>query len=142
VRHLTKRRLEGVEDCLTGRPKARPRRRLEGVREEDEDMRRFVLIAVSMGLGVYAWTVAEPERAARAQAEADAEAAIALRCDAEGDLGDAECQKVLTEKFASGHATPQAILRTHCTKWSGPFVVVKEKPPKLCVDRFGGWLSG
>jgi hypothetical protein len=59
-------------------------------------MRRFVLIAVSMGLGVYAWTVAEPERAARAQAEADAEAAIALRCDAEGDLGDAECQKVLT----------------------------------------------
>jgi hypothetical protein len=105
-------------------------------------MSKWISITVALVLGGYAWANAAPERAARAQGRADTKAALVLRCEADDARAVLECKEVLTRRFASGSATPQAILRTHCTRWSGPFVEVIDKPPKLCVERFGGWLSG
>jgi len=75
----------------------------------------------------------------------EVEAALDVRC---GDLGIAtereECESALQERFIGGEVDPVAILRQHCTRWPGgwPGARHEAEPPTLCVDRFGGWISG
>jgi len=103
-------------------------------------MRKLMFVTTALLLGLYGWSEEYPDRAARAQAEADVRAALEVRCDRGEEPGARECERTLTERFAAGRTSPQAVLRMHCTKWQGPFVKVSEEPPQLCVDRFGGWL--
>jgi hypothetical protein len=104
-------------------------------------MRGLTITTTLILLGAYGWAQGASERTERAQARADLQAALEIRCDTELDATASECQRKLEARFASGTINPEAILRTHCMKWRGPFVGTREEPPQLCVDRFGGWLS-
>ena len=70
-------------------------------------------------------------------------AALDVRC---GDFVSRErhaCELVLHDQFAEGELDPVAVLRQHCTRrgsvWPGSH---RADPPAMCVDRFGGWISG
>lgn len=72
----------------------------------------------------------------------EAEVALEVRC---GDLDSwmrRTCEEELFERFASGHANPEDVLRMHCTLARNVWDHDMPSPPPLCAARFGGWLSG
>lgn len=71
----------------------------------------------------------------------EAEVALIARC---GDLDSWQrriCEEELVDRFAAGNATPEAVLRMHCTRVDSVWSQTTPEPPPLCAARFGGWLS-
>jgi len=69
------------------------------------------------------------------------QAAVQARC---GDLHSwmrRTCEEDLAERFAAGNATPEGVLRMHCTRAETVWEQNMPTPPALCAARFGGWLS-
>ena len=106
-------------------------------------------LAVAGALARYGWNphsdsiVSLSERLPFQSEMSETEAALIARC---GDLASVErrlCEQNLSERFAAGNASPEAVLRMHCTRvdsvWSQ---TASPQPPPLCAARFGGWLSG
>ena len=76
-----------------------------------------------------------------ARGASEADAAVEVRC---GDLPSSRrrtCDDELTQRFASGHATPGTVLRMHCTLSRSVWNARLPAPPALCQARFGGWLT-
>lgn len=76
-----------------------------------------------------------------AQAASEADVAVEVRC---GDLDSwmrRTCEHELTARFAAGNASPEAVLRMHCTRARTIWEQNMPAPPALCAARFGGWLS-
>ena len=72
----------------------------------------------------------------------EAEVALEVRCGELDSWLRRSCEEALTERFASGHASPEAVLRMHCTRAPSVWARSLPSPPALCAARFGGWLSG
>jgi len=71
----------------------------------------------------------------------DVVTALEVRCADELQRGDDSCATDLSQRFASGELEPLAVIRSHCTRWQGPWESAEE-PPRLCQERFGGWIRG
>jgi hypothetical protein len=108
-----------------------------------------VTIFVLVALGLVAHLPLEQIRSAAASGEwsalvrepDDAAVALAVRCG-ELDAGKRRiCEEALAARFSSGEATPDAVLRLHCTRVGNVWEASLPEPPALCAERFGGWLS-
>ncbi len=71
----------------------------------------------------------------------EADVAVEVRC---GDLDSwlrRTCEEELTQRFASGNASPESVLRMHCTRTRSVWDQNMPTPPPLCAAKFGGWIS-
>jgi hypothetical protein len=71
----------------------------------------------------------------------EVEVAVEVRCGELDSWIRRTCEDELVERFASGHSTPEAILRLHCTRAQTVWAQHMPDPPALCAARFGGWIS-
>jgi hypothetical protein len=81
------------------------------------------------------------ERLPFAEKASEADVAVEIRC---GDLDSWKrraCEDELTARFAAGNATPEAVLRMHCTRTNNVWDQSLPQPPALCAARYGGWIS-
>jgi hypothetical protein len=71
----------------------------------------------------------------------EAEVALEVRCGELDSWMRRTCEDELSQRFASGNADPEAVLRMHCTRARTVWEQNMPTPPALCAARFGGWLS-
>jgi len=70
----------------------------------------------------------------------DARMAIELRCGDAQSSGARDCRARLERLYASGSLDPDKTLRAYCESVkSQPWGHAHTAPPKVCVDRYGGW---
>jgi hypothetical protein len=104
---------------------------------------RYGLIALGIAIciGLYqGWFEQAHDHARAAMLTEDARMAIDLRCQGQNGPAGRECRRMLTRLFISGSLDPDKTLRTYCdsvksARWGGS----RPAPPKVCVDRYGGW---
>jgi hypothetical protein len=72
----------------------------------------------------------------------DATVALEARCGGMQDPRRQTCEESLTARFSSGQTSPASLIRVHCTRVESVWDVPLPEPPVLCVERFGGWLTG
>lgn len=72
------------------------------------------------------------------------EAIVALeaRCGGMQDWMRRTCEDSLSARFASGKASPESVIRLHCTRVESVWDAPLPDPPALCAERFGGWVTG
>ena len=76
-----------------------------------------------------------------AEKASEADVAVEVRC---GDLDSwmrRTCEDQLTARFAAGNATPEGVLRMHCTRATSVWDQSMPRPPALCAAKYGGWIS-
>ena len=107
----------------------------------------ITVLAVAGALARYGWEahddsfVALSKRLPFQTEVSETEVALIARC---GDLDSWQrhiCEEELSDRFAAGNATPEAVLRMHCTRVDSVWSQTEPDPPALCAARFGGWLS-
>jgi len=117
-------------------------------------MRIVLAIAVvALGTGIYfapsvpfeeIRSIESPEDALALIQGSPDDTAVALeaRCGGMQVLMREACEESLSARFASGQASPETLIRIHCTRVESVWDAPLPQPPALCVERFGGWLSG
>jgi hypothetical protein len=80
------------------------------------------------------WFAPAYDRATTAALTEEARLAIDVRCKGR------ECRAILKKLYLSGSLDPDKTLRAYCdsvknARWGGS----RSAPPKLCVQRYGGW---
>ncbi|MFP6628427.1 MAG: hypothetical protein VCC67_05260 [Myxococcota bacterium] len=71
-----------------------------------------------------------------------ASVALEARCGGLQERMRQTCEATLTARFASGEASPESLIRIHCTRVESVWDAPLPEPPAVCIQRFGGWLSG
>lgn len=71
-----------------------------------------------------------------------ASVALEARCGGMQERMRQTCETTLTARFASGEANPESMIRIHCTRVESVWDAPLPEPPAVCMERFGGWLSG
>ena len=80
------------------------------------------------------------EHATNAALSDDAQLAIELRCRDQPAAAARECESMLKRLFLAGSLEPDQALQSYCEsyrdgRWGGS----RPEPPRVCVQRFGGW---
>ena len=96
-----------------------------------------VVIAIGLCQG---WLARAYDRVTTAALTDEARLAIELRCEDESSRSARECRSVLKKLYLAGSLDPDTTLRTYCdsvkhARWGGSL----PPPPKVCVERYGGW---
>ena len=101
----------------------------------------LLVLGIAACIGLYqAWFARACDQATTAALSADAQLAINVRCNGRADRAKRECRTMMTKLFLSGSLDPDRTLRAYCdsvknAQWGGGHPA----PPKLCVERYGGW---
>lgn len=108
-------------------------------------MRTGLLVAgAAFGLGLgHGWLTETFEEATNAALTEDARMAIDVRCKGQSDRAGRECRTLLKKLYLAGSLDPDRTLRSYCDSvktglWGGR----RPAPPKVCVERYGGWRQG
>jgi hypothetical protein len=72
----------------------------------------------------------------------DADVALEARCGAMQESKRRTCEEALTARFAAGGASPESLIRLHCTRVESVWDARLPEPPALCAERYGGWVTG
>ena len=107
---------------------------------------RYGLLALAMAvcMGLYhGWLASAYDPSHGAALSDEARAAIELRCHGREGRAANECRRLLGKLYLAGALDPETSLRDHCT----PLKTVAwgarpPAPPKLCLERYGGWQKG
>ena len=101
-------------------------------------------IAIALALGLHlAWRAGAFEGALDGALSADARLALEVGCRGRSPRATGECRDMLRKLYLAGSLDPEKTLRAYCDEvrdshWGGS----RPPPPKLCVERFGGWPAG
>ena len=68
--------------------------------------------------------------------------AVELQCRKMTRTLRPSCEHETAAALRAGKFDPELILRVHCTRFDNEWSEVVEAAPDLCVERYGGWLSG
>lgn len=99
-------------------------------------------IIVCIGL-VQGWFARACDLATSAALSDDARLAIEVRCRGQDDRAGRECRAMLKKLYLSGSLDPDKTLRAYCDSVkTAPWGGSRPPPPKLCVQRYGGWQEG
>ena len=71
----------------------------------------------------------------------EVDVAVEVRCGNLESWQRRTCEEELTQRFASGNASPESVLRMHCTRARTVWDQALPAPPPLCEAKFGGWIS-
>ena len=71
----------------------------------------------------------------------DASVALEARCGGMQEAMRRTCKEALSVRFASGQTSPASLILLHCTRVESVWDAPLPKPPALCVQRFGGWVT-
>lgn len=107
---------------------------------------KYGLLAIGIVLSVVIYLgliVPAYERATTAALSDDARLAIDVRCGTERSHKADACRDTFKKLFLAGSLDPDKTLRAYCesvktARWGGS----RPPPPKLCVERYGGWVEG
>lgn len=104
----------------------------------------LLALAISLVIGLYqGWFAPGYNQAHRGTLSDDARLAIEIRCEGQSGRSAGECRSMLTRLYLAGSLDPDTTLRTYCdsvkhARWGGSL----PPPPKVCVQRYGGWRPG
>jgi hypothetical protein len=104
----------------------------------------LLVLAIGIGLGLsQGWIARAYDQAISAALTDDARLAIEIRCEGQTGRSARECRSMLKRLYLGGSLDPDTTLRTYCdsvkhARWGGSL----PPPPKLCVQRYGGWRPG
>lgn len=99
------------------------------------------VLGVALGIGLLLvglpWAY---DRATSAALSEEALLAIEVRCPDDENREGRECRRILKKLYLAGALDPDRTLRAYCEsvktmRWQAS----QTKPPKLCVERYGGW---
>ena len=103
----------------------------------------FVLLALGIALCVWLYQgelARAVDRATTAALTDDARLALDVRCQSQQESSARACRAMLKRLYLAGSLDPDKTLRTYCDsvrtgRWGGSH----PPPPKVCVERYGGW---
>ncbi len=72
----------------------------------------------------------------------DTALALEARCGGMQEWMRRTCEEALSDRFASGRASPESLIRLHCTRVESVWDAPLPEPPALCAERYGGWVAG
>jgi len=104
----------------------------------------LLALALVIGLGLYqGWFARLHDHLTTSALTDDARLAVEVRCGGETGRSADECRSTLKRLYLAGSLDPDKTLRTYCDsvkhgRWGGSL----PPPPKLCVQRYGGWKPG
>jgi hypothetical protein len=89
------------------------------------------------------WFTRAYGRATTAALTDEARLAIDVRCGSDAGRSASDCRTLLKKLYLSGSLDPDKTLRFYCdsvknARWGGSLPA----PPKVCVQRYGGWQEG
>ncbi len=105
-------------------------------------MRSAILIIAGVAVSLACFGCGHQEAAEAALTE-EARLAVDLRCRSGEDAATQSCRRTLTRLYLAGSLDPDQTLRAWCdsvktARWGGS----RPAPPKVCVERYGGWQEG
>ena len=115
----------------------------EGREDQEVIPMRYALLVLGlvMSIGLHqGWFAVAYDGATTLMLSDEARLAIDVRCPGQSGRAGLECRSLLKRLFLSGALDPDRSLRTYCeevkqSRWGGGH----PPPPKLCVERYGGW---
>ena len=100
-----------------------------------------VALCIGFCIGLYQGCFARAyDRVTTAALSDDARLAIGVRCRAHEGRAGRECRATLKKLYLSRSLDPDKTLRSYCdsiknARWGAGH----PPPPKVCVERYGGW---
>jgi hypothetical protein len=96
-----------------------------------------IAVCIALNLGWFARTC---DHATTAALTEEARTAIDVRCQNQDGRAGHECRSMLKKLYLAGALDPDRTLRTYCesvkhARWGAS----QPPPPKVCVERYGGW---
>ena len=83
------------------------------------------------------------DQATAAALSEEAKLAMELGCQGHTGRAAAECRDLLRRLYLAGSLDPDRTLRAYCDSVkTAPWGGSRPPPPKVCVDRYGGWRAG
>jgi len=104
----------------------------------------IIVIALACATVLYqGWLGPACEQVTTAGLSDEARLAIDVRCRGRDDRGGEECRQRLKRLYLSGALDPDKTIRAWCASvktagWGG----TRPTPPRVCVERYGGWPTG
>jgi hypothetical protein len=104
----------------------------------------LLVLAIFIGIGSYqGWFARGYDQATTAALSDEARLAIEVRCGGQSGRSARQCRSMLKRLYLAGSLDPDTTLRTYCdavkhARWGGSL----PPPPKVCVQRYGGWRPG
>jgi hypothetical protein len=101
----------------------------------------LLVLGIAICIGLYqGWFAQTYEHVTTAALTDDGRIAIDLGCRGHKDRAARACRSRLTRLYLSGSLDPEKTLRAYCDsvrdgRWGGSH----PPPPKVCVERHGGW---
>ena len=104
---------------------------------------RYGLLVLAISLGVVlsqGWLTRVYDHATTAALSEDARVAVKVGCRGAHGHAERKCRAMLKKLYFSGALDPDKTLRSYCdsvrdSRWGGS----RPAPPKVCVQRYGGW---
>lgn len=96
-----------------------------------------IACSAALSVGCLAWAC---DRATTGALTEEARVAIELGCQGHAGRAARDCRSMLTRLYLAGSLDPDRTLRAYCdsvksARWGGS----RPAPPRVCVQRYGGW---
>jgi hypothetical protein len=103
----------------------------------------FLILGVFACVGLFGgWMAQSYQEATEAGLTDDARLAVKLRCEGQRPGPERECRAMLSKLYRSGALDPDKTLRTYCDSVkNGRWGSSRPAPPRVCVERYGGWQA-
>lgn len=103
----------------------------------------LLALGIALGIAVLVGFVRVYEHTPHAALSEEERLAIDVGCRGHKGQAAQECRSVLKRLYRAGSLDPDRTLRSYCesmkdARWAGS----PPAPPKVCVDRYGGWKGG
>ena len=104
----------------------------------------LLVLGIAVCIGLYqGWFARAYDHATTAALTEEARLAIDVRCQVQPTRAARECRALLKKLYLAGSLDPDKTLRVYCdsvktSRWGGS----RPAPPKVCVQRYGGWQEG
>jgi len=101
---------------------------------------RYGLLVLGIVGAIGLWFCGACDGATTAALSDDARLALEVGCQGRTPRATRECRDMLKKLYLAGSLDPDKTLRAYCdsvrdARWGGS----QPAPPKLCVERYGGW---